>query len=110
MKSRILLVALTVLFAVTSSNIYASGLSKKELQEKAAVMTQDQKEARVEEMKQRVQDIKAMDKTQLTSMERKQLRQELRNMNKEARAIGNGGIYISLAGILIIILVLILVL
>ena len=110
MKNKFLLVALTVLFGITSLNVQASGLSKKELQEKAAAMTDEQKQARVEEMKQRVQEIKAMDKTQLTSIERKELRQELRNMNKEARAIGNGGIYISLAGILIIILVLILIL
>jgi len=55
-------------------------------------------------------EIKAMDKSQLSSEERKALRKELRSMNYEAKALGNGGIYISLAGIIIIILVLILIL
>jgi len=38
------------------------------------------------------------------------LRHELKDLNKEARTIGRGGVYISLGGILLIILILILIL
>jgi hypothetical protein len=60
-------------------------------------------------LKQRAAEIKAIDKSQLTRLERKDLRKELKDMNKEAKEIGHGGIYISLAGIIIIILLLILI-
>ncbi len=79
-------------------------------QDKVAAMTEEQKEARVAEMKERVEEIKSMDKSKLTSEDRKALRHELRDMNKEAKALGSGGIYISLAGIIIIILLLIIIL
>jgi uncharacterized membrane protein len=109
MKKNILVIAFTLFLSTTLTTTYAS-IDKKALEEKAASMTKEQKEARVIELKQRLEEIKAMDKSQLSRADRKNLRQELRDMNKEAKAIGNGGIYISLAGILLIILILILVL
>ena len=72
-------------------------------------MTEQQKEARYEEIKARIEEIKDIDKSTLTKAERKDLKNELRSMHKEAKAMG-GGVYISLAGIIIIILVLILIL
>ena len=101
--------AFTLLTLFVSVNTYAKN-DKDYWKEKVTNMTEAQKEARVEEMKARVKEIKEMDKSNLSSADRKALRQELRDMNKEARAIGNNGIYISLAGILIIILLLILIL
>lgn len=61
-------------------------------------------------MKRRVEEIKAMDKSTMTKAERKALRKELREMNKRARALGSGGVYLSVGAIIIIILVLILIL
>lgn len=79
--------------------------------EAIASMTTEQKEARMAEMKARVKEIKAMDKSQLTKADRKALRAELRSMNKEARAMGYaGGVYISIGALIIIILLLILIL
>ncbi|TKK68499.1 hypothetical protein FC093_10265 [Ilyomonas limi] len=109
MKRNIAILALTLLTLFASINTYARN-DKDYWKDKIANMTEAQKEARVTEIKARVQEIKDMDKSKLSSEDRKALRHELRDMNKEARAIGNGGIYISLAGILIIILVLILIL
>lgn len=109
MKRKIAILALTLLTLFASVNTYAKN-DKQLWKDKAAGMTEAQKEARVTEMKARVEEIKDMDKSKLSSEDRKALRQELRDMNKEAKALGNGGIYISLAGIIIIILVLILVL
>lgn len=79
--------------------------------ETIAGMTTEQKEARMVEMKARVKEIKAMDKSQLTKQDRKALRAELRSMNKEARAMGYaGGVYLSVGALIIIILLLILIL
>jgi hypothetical protein len=78
--------------------------------ETIASMTKEQKEARLEEMKERVKEIKAMDKSKLTKEERKALRMELKSMNKEAHAMGYGGVYISIGALIIIILLLILIL
>lgn len=73
-------------------------------------LTTEQKEARYLEMKLRVEEIKNMDKSSLTKEDRKELRNELKDMNKEAKALGKGGIYISTAGLIIIILLLIILL
>jgi hypothetical protein len=76
-----------------------------------ANMTKEQKEARMTEMRERVKEIKAMDKSKMTREERKALRVELRQMNKEAHAMGyTGGVYISVGALIIIILLLILIL
>lgn len=109
MKRSIAILVFTLLTLFSSVTTYAKN-DKDYWKDKVATMTEAQKEARVEEMKARVEEIKKMDKSELSRLDRKALRQELRDMNKEAKAIGNGGIYISLAGVLIIILVLILIL
>lgn len=109
MKSKTLVLALTLLLSVTTT-LNAAPLAKKAIEEKVMAMTAEQKETRIAEMKQRVEQIKAMDKSQLSKADRKALRQELRNMNKEARAISSGGIYISLGALIIIVLLLILLL
>jgi hypothetical protein len=76
-----------------------------------ANMTKEQKEARMETMKERVKEIKAMDRSNMTKADRKALRMELKQMNKEAHAMGYaGGVYISVGALIIIILLLILIL
>src|SRR5215210_7047834 len=98
MKNRFYYLALTLLFAVSAITSNAA-LVTPTIKEKVAGMTDAQKDERLKQIKQRVDEIKAMDKSALSRTERKNLRNELRNMNKEAKAIGHGGIYISLAGI-----------
>jgi hypothetical protein len=68
----------------------------------SAATTKDKVEMTMEE-------IKAMDKSHMSKAERKELRKELREMKKEARAMG-GGVYLSVGAIIIIILLLILIL
>ncbi|WP_114941549.1 hypothetical protein [Mucilaginibacter endophyticus] len=112
MKTKVYLLALTLLLSFTALNTFAADshaltpLSKEEI----ATMTTEQKQARVEEIKARVNEIKAMDKSELNKAERKELRTELKSMKKEANALGGGGIYLSVGAIIIIILVLILIL
>ena len=109
MKRKLVIIAMLLLASFTSVQSFAKN-NKQAIQEKVAAMTAEQKEARVAEIKARVAEIQNMDKSELTSEDKKALRHELRDMNTEAKALGSGGIYISLAGIVIIILVLILIL
>lgn len=67
-------------------------------------------EAQLKRITQRVEEIRHMDKSDLSSTERKALRKELRDMKDQARAITGGGVYLSVGAIIIIILLLILIL
>ncbi|MBN9381691.1 MAG: hypothetical protein J0H74_13050 [Chitinophagaceae bacterium] len=76
--------------------------------EAIANMTDEQKSARLEEIKTRVAEIKAMDRSMLTKEDRKALRKELKEMRREARTVS--GVYISVGALIIIILLLIIIL
>lgn len=65
----------------------------------------------VKAMTDRIYEIKSMDKSQLSSTEKRELRVELQGIKKELRHMnGHGGIYISVGGLIIIILLLIILL
>ncbi len=66
-------------------------------------------QARVEALISRLNDIKELDKSDLTRVEKKELRQETRAIKKNLREIGQG-VYLSAGAIIIIILLLILLL
>jgi hypothetical protein len=57
----------------------------------------------------RLTEIKNLDKTNMTSSEKKTLRKEVKSLKKEMKA-NNGGVYLSVGAIIIIILLLILIL
>ena len=101
---------LSIVLLITTSTLHATNSSNGFDKEKIARMTEEEKNARIAVMKSRVEEIRDMDRSKLSRSERKELRRELKDLNKEAKAMGRGGIYISLTGILIIILILILVL
>ncbi len=67
-------------------------------------------QVKLEQITNRVEQIRDMDKSSLNRQEKRALRSELRQMKSEANAIGNGGIYLSVTAIIIILLVLILIL
>ena len=60
----------------------------------------------IKTMLNRLDEIKAMDKSDLKSNERKELRKEVREIKREVRASGNG-LYISSGAIIIILLLII---
>ena len=62
---------------------------------------------RAQQLLQRLEDIRSMDKSELTSLEKKSLRKEVKEIKKEMKKI-SGGIYLSVGAIIIIILLLIL--
>lgn len=57
----------------------------------------------------RLEEIKAIDKTELTSSEKKELRKEVKSIKKELKTM-NQGVYLSVGAIIIIVLLLILLL
>ncbi len=57
----------------------------------------------------RLEEINAMDKSEISSSEKQALRKEVRETNKKLRAI-HGGVYISVGAIIIIVLLLIILL
>lgn len=66
--------------------------------------------ARAEVLTNRLEEIKAMDIKSMSRGEKKALRKEVRSIEKEIKKINEGGVYISVGGIIIILLLLILLL
>lgn len=66
--------------------------------------------ARVEVLTSRLNEIKAMDINSMSRKEKRVLRKEVRSIEKEMKKINEGGVYISVGGIIIILLLLILLL
>ncbi|WP_395052961.1 hypothetical protein [Flavobacterium sp.] len=65
--------------------------------------------AEVKTMLNRLEEIKKLDKSNLSSVEKKELRKEVRSIKKTLRTTGNG-VYLSVGAVIIIILLLILLL
>ncbi|MDN3687878.1 hypothetical protein [Cyclobacterium jeungdonense] len=65
-----------------------------------------EEKARLEQLDERVQEIKAMDFRAMDKEERKEIRNELRDINKEAKEIG-GGVYISVGALIVILILLV---
>ena len=72
-------------------------------------MTEAAKAAETNRLLTRLDEINAMDKSTLTKPEKRQLRKEVRSINKSMKTI-SGGVYLSVGAIIIIVLLLILLL
>ena len=66
--------------------------------------------ARMEVLTNRLNEIKAMDIESMSRKEKRSLRKEVRSIEKEIKQTNDGGVYISIGGIIIILLLLILLL
>lgn len=111
MTNRFYLMGLAALLSLSTVTAKASGVESKEaIVARVATMTAAQKEANVNAIKLRVEEIRNMDMSTLSRAERKELRSELRAMKFEANESSSGGIYLSLGAIIIVILLLILIL
>lgn len=64
---------------------------------------------RIQQIETRIMEINLMDKSKLSTVERRALRKEVQQMRKEMKGFTSGGVYLSVAAIIIIILVLILI-
>ncbi|HEX8608089.1 MAG TPA: hypothetical protein VF679_05560 [Pedobacter sp.] len=99
-----LIYSLVLVFTLAISANTASAANNKDKKE----MTAEQK-VQLQTIVNRVEEIKAMDKSDLTKAEKSELKSELKELKKQARATG-GGVYLSVGAIIIIILLLILIL
>ena len=81
-------------------------MAKEEKKEKPELTAEQQ--LRLEEIQTRLAEIKAMDFSEMSKNELKEVKVELKELKKEAKQNG-GGIYLSVGAIIIILLVLILI-
>ncbi|QDH78419.1 hypothetical protein FKX85_04975 [Echinicola soli] len=97
---------LAVMFSFAAFSPAAMAAPEKKEKEKTELSPEE--EARLTEINDRVEEIKAMDFSEMSKDEIKDVREELRGMKKEAKTMG-GGVYLSVGAIIIILLILILV-
>jgi ribosomal protein L20A (L18A) len=105
MKKLIYSLAIVFMLGISANTVKAADAVDKTKTE----MTADQ-QAQFKKITDRVEEIRHMDKSHLSRAEKKELRNELKEMKTQARAIGGGGVYLSVGAIIIIILLLILIL
>jgi len=109
MKPKIGIAILSILLTANIVNTYAASIDNKQPnKERMDGMSDEKKMVRLEEIRIRVNEIKEMDKSNLSKSERKAIQKELREMKKESRE--TRGVYLSVGAIIIIILLLILIL
>ena len=111
MKTKLFFATLMI-FALSISTAMATNSDPNNESEKP--VTTDEKVTKLSEeelavLTNRVEEIKDMDKSKMTSKERRALRKEVREINTEVRASNGGGVYIGV-GTLLLIIILILIL
>jgi cytochrome c-type biogenesis protein CcmH/NrfG len=96
-----------LIYIALSFCLIFAGTSTQAADGKTKELTEQQK-LRVEQMTQRVEEIKKLDRSDLSDSEKQDLKTELQDMKKEAKAVSNGGVYLSVGVLLVIIIVLLL--
>ena len=103
MKKTLIAVSAFMLMTLLSPSLQAANLTTAPISEVAPTKAEERSAILA-----RVYEIKNADKSKLTSSEKKGLRTELKSLKKRYR--DNGGVYISVGGVIIIILLLVLIL
>jgi biopolymer transport protein ExbD len=109
MKNLVFFVCL-MFFALNASTILASELKEELRSENLAVTEINENnvaEAEVHPLEIRIREIREMDKSELTTEERQELRKELRDIKEEARQPG-GAVYISVGALVVLLLLILL--
>lgn len=104
-KNFLQIASLVMLIAIAlpaSSSIIGPGSSNSN----GPAKTED---ARAQQLIQRLEEIKGMNKSEMTRLEKKSLRNEVKEIKKEMKVM-SGGVYLSVGAIIIVILLLILLL
>ena len=104
-KNLMRIMAIVILMAFTLPAI-SSTVSTEPVPESTHTTVPD---PRAQQLVNRLEEIKAMDKSTLTRKERKELKREVKSIKKEMKVM-SGGVYLSIGAIIIIILLLILIL
>jgi Skp family chaperone for outer membrane proteins len=104
MKKLIYALALIITMGLNFNSAMAADVAAKVPTELTA-----EQQMQFDRIRNRVEEIRNMDKSNLTRLEKRELRKELKEMKNQARAM-KGGVYLSVGAIIIIILLLILIL
>lgn len=102
-------ITLFTIIAILSLTIYPNFAVAKTLEPISNSSNPKEVPAEVKTMLNRLEEIKKLDKSNLSSVEKKELRKEVRSIKKTLRSTGNG-VYLSVGAVIIIILLLILLL
>jgi Flp pilus assembly protein TadB len=108
-SKNLLTLFLLFVLATGTANALVAVAGNRLPEEQRNELTEEQK-ARLEVLKNRIEQIKAMDRSTLRKAERKNLRQELRAIKKEARDMSTKSFVLVLGAMVIAILLLILLL
>jgi hypothetical protein len=103
MKKFLYALVLIFMIGISTNTVFAADKAQPKTE-----LTAEEK-VKFDKIVNRVDEIRKMDKSNLTRAEKKALRAELRQMKDQARAM-SGGVYLSVGAIIIIILLLILIL
>ena len=99
---KILYLAFSLLMLISTTNLVQAKIATK------SDLT-EQQNLRMNQISQRVEEIKKLDKSILSSQEQQNLKSELTAMKKEAKKAGSGGIYLSVSALLVIIIILLII-
>ena len=106
MKKNIL-IALSLFLSV--STFASSGELERLDKQTVKAMTEDQMQARAIVLEERLVELQSIDFETLDKVDRKAVKSELRYINKESKALANGGVYISVGALLVIIIILLII-
>lgn len=104
MKKRMIYLMVAALSLSTFTPVNATGIDPKKTTPKTTEVT-----AEMQVMMNRLEEIKSMDKSEMSRVEKKELRKEVRAIKAQARSSSNG-VYLSVGAIIIIVLLLIILL
>lgn len=104
MKKRMIYLMVAALSLSTFTPVNATGIDPKTATPKTTEVT-----AEMQVMMNRLEEIKSMDKSEMSRVEKKELRKEVRAIKAQARSSSNG-VYLSVGAIIIIVLLLIILL
>jgi glutamate mutase epsilon subunit len=102
-------IAFYVITAIMLLSITTTPASASHEMNKVALANEKIESAEAKAMMSRLEEIKAMDKSNMTSKEKRELRKEVRSIKKSMSEL-SGGVYLSVGAIIIIVLLLILLL
>lgn len=103
---KLLACIMTVLVLLTVNPVQSIASEIKSTPTLSPAASADADAAKVKLMETRLNEIDAMDKSNLTSSEKKSLRKEVRTIKRDIKEVG-GGVYVSVGALLIIIILLI---
>ena len=108
---KLIFIGVLMIFSLTSTLAFSAQNNLKSANENSAVLVKTETKLSAEEvasLTKRVEEIRAMDKSEMTSLEKRELRKELKGIKENVRKNGEV-IYISGGTLLLIVLIIILI-